>query len=316
MIALLLAFALAKSGASLRLQDGEQDAGIVSLCQVNGYIFDVPGVDLNGAPTRHAQPVKLPSHIVVETPKPVKAGLRAVIQNNSATTFRRPRVTFVSLGPNSAGVETSPHGVPTLRSMFKTVLAEFPEADTYTYVNSDIAVDGSFVATADAVTRALEKGELRKRFLVVGKRTNVDWNQHGAVTDASFDKEFKKGSLFGGDAEDYFMVSHKSFDWDKVPPFIVGHRGYDNWMVDNASKDPAMDVVDATQTLRAMHMTDAEIGNREGLGASADGPDYNMNLMKKGLRWGCITTDSTQYESHLGNNGDVQFVKRDQSSCR
>lgn len=323
----LLAALLAGRGASalrleaaLRAQEGSADAAVAtaaaaaaaaSLCEVTGYLFDVPGT---GSDPEQKGQLDLPSHVVVEMPKPAKAGLRAVIQNNSAATFRRPRITFVSIRPGR-GVETSPHGVPTLRGAFRTVMASFPEADTYTYVNSDIAVDASFVATADAVARAVRQGQLRKRFLVVGKRTNVDWNADEKVSDTLFGEEFSQGRLFGGNAEDYFMVSRASFSWASVPPFIVGHRGYDNWLVDHASKDSGVDVIDATQTLRAMHMTDPSVGNKEGFRKSADGRDYNMNLMRNTLRWGCITTDSTQYVSRLSSAGEVQFARRENFNC-
>lgn len=319
MALLLLATMIISSVGAIRLQQhfqaNEHAADqATSLLQITGYIYDVPGADVASQ-----QREDLPSHVVFVTPKPAEVGLRATIQNVSASSFRRPRVTFVSYTPGSE-IETSPHGIPTIRALFKAAFADHPEADTYTYVNADIAVDGSFVSTADAVVKAVRDGMLHERFLVVGKRTNVDWHEKEGLSDAIFGTVLHQGQPFLNTAQDYFMVSQKSFDWERVPPFIVGHRGYDNWLTGTAVHDAGMDVVDASLTLRAMHMT-GENGNWEGYHAdgSLDGQDYNMNLMvdyKTSLDYLCDGTDATNWKALMDSEGAVNLVRRNSSVSR
>jgi len=261
------------------------------------------------------------------------AALRERIQNISRATFARPGVAFITLGTNVAdsdGIETSPHNVPTVRSLFQTAIAKYPHADTYTYVNSDIAVDSTFVATADAVAKAAREGILRQRFLVVGRRTNVNWSLDKKVTDETFLAHFKAGQLFWDTAEDYFMVSASSFKWDSIPPFIVGKIGYDNWLVGAAGLDAETDVVDATETLRAMHLTEPKVGNIQVSCTSAvctniqrggpggDDMQYNMKLIEKersmiqstGLVNRCGKTTHTRWKTALTDAGDIKFVRR------
>jgi len=293
----------------LGLQRGDRPGQPQRRCTVTGRIYGShsDGVQLN----QRVQQPRLPSHIVIETPKPVVSGLRVAIQNYSAGSFKeQPRVTFVTFEDDSP-IERSPHGVPVLRSMFQAAIEEFPLADTYTYFNSDIAVDSTFLATADAVAAAAESGILKHRFLVTGKRTNVDWAPP-TVDDGdrdSFTRGFQRGALFRADAEDYFMVSKSTWNWSDIPAFIVGHRGFDNWLVSEAALLPEIDLVDATATLHAMHMTDARIGNYEGHGASKDGADYNMLLMGHSSLV-CGTTDGAEWATSLYDSGKVTFTRR------
>merc|ERR1719350_1475336 len=101
--------------------------------KVVGAIY---GSDVNGVGLFQE---RSPQHIVIETPKPAVVGLRAHIQNASAASFRRqPRLVFVTFDDDT-DIERSPHGVPVLGSMFEAAIKHFPQADTYTYFNSDTA---------------------------------------------------------------------------------------------------------------------------------------------------------------------------------
>ena len=46
-----------------------------------------------------------------------------------------------------------------------------------------------------------------------------------------------------------------------VAGFVVGRRAYDNWLVDNAFHDEGMDLIDASNTILAVHLTAAD-GNK------------------------------------------------------
>jgi len=251
------------------------------------------------------------THVVMETPKPGAMGLRAAIQNSSEATFRRPQVIFISFDDRTK-IERSPHGVPVLRSMFQHAISQFPHADTYTYFNSDIAIDSSFVATANAVVKAAEAKTLRERFLVVGRRTNVNWTTSAKLNDVSFMQAFANGTLFTNNAQDYFMVSKNAFNWSSMPGFIVGHKGFDNWLVATATQDKDMSAVDATKTLKALHMTDEKLGNKEGFRPSSDGSEYNMRFIQRNKHtfWDCGVTSNTEWQTKMGGNGRIQLSRR------
>jgi len=259
-------------------------------------------------------------HVIIETPKPAVVGLRAQIQNFSAISFRRqPKVLFISFD-DASGIERSPHGVPVLASMFQAAIEDYPQASTFTYVNSDIAVDESFVRTADAMVAASRSGQVKPRFLMVGRRTNVNFNSSFLdTTQDDLSAFYHGGSLFRKDAEDYFMVVPASYAWDQMPRFIVGHRGFDNWLVSEAATNPDMDLVDASSTLRAMHLTDERVGNKEGHKGSPDGVDYNMILMGSdnetgGNRfistWLCGTTGAASFRTQE-RDGKVELLHHD-----
>ena len=41
--------------------------------------------------------------------------------------------------------------------------------------------------------------------------------------------------------------------------FVVGRRGWDNWVVAKAAADPAITVVDATRTVNAVHLSELRL---------------------------------------------------------
>jgi len=186
-------------------------------------------------------------HIVFTTFKcPECDSLRMAIENNTQRTWSSfPKVTFESLSDNSANV----YGVPILGAMYTRMIAKYPNALTYTYINGDILGRGDFVDTIEVV---LPIGD----FLMVGKRTNVAWSEKYAKFD--FDELFKNGVLFQSNAQDYFTVTKRAFDWDAIPPFVVGRPAYDNWLVDHVYHKPNVSLVDATKTVSIIHQTDGD----------------------------------------------------------
>lgn len=87
----------------------------------------------------------------------------------------------------------------------------------------------------------------------------------------------KKGKFFRNDAEDYFIYSRGSRDWNMMPNFVVGRRAYDNWLVDNSYHDSQMDLIDASNTITALHLTCAD-GPFAG---HMKGADNNHNVQAK-----------------------------------
>jgi FkbM family methyltransferase len=256
--------------------------------------FDPPNVGVVGATQTY-------THVVFSTFKSNGTGLRSQIESNTRSNLEGLSKRVHTIWFEDDDVEKNVHGTPVLRSMYTQAFSQLPDADTYTYVNGDLLVDGDFVRTADAVVSASKGGHLSRRFLLVGKRTNVDWR--GKTTVEDFDAHHSEGTLFWNNAQDYFMVSKHTFDWEKaIPAFVIGRAGYDNWLVDTAFHDPEVALIDATPTIRAIHQTDHE-GNVAQGGPNRPDQHYNHKLGKG--EWDHGTTDYAELETFWMTDGTV-----------
>jgi len=71
-----------------------------------------------------------------------------------------------------------------------------------------------------------------------------------------------KGKLFLVKGIDYFFIARNAFPWNRIPDLVIARFGYDNFVVATALANN-VSVVDATDTLLAVHQTDME-GNFAG----------------------------------------------------
>jgi hypothetical protein len=131
--------------------------------------------------------------------------------------------------------------------------------------------------------RAVAAGE-KRGIMVVGKRTDVEFqftNEHlvrgdiGLASDEDVTALAAKGEIYQSDAEDYFIYSRGAEDWAHVPDFVVGRRAYDNWLVDHAYHDAQVDLIDATSTVLALHLTAKD----ENLAGLDKGVDHDWNTL-------------------------------------
>ena len=226
---------------------------------------------------------------------------------------------------------TNQHGTPLLSHMYKHV-ANVTE-DTCgknkdvvfdAYANGDIVFTKGLVDTLVQVRkgwgREIASGA-RKGVMVVGKRTNVEYHSQNLDSDDAVIKLSKEGKEFQSDAEDYFLFSRGSRNWDMMPNFVVGRRAYDNWLVDNSHHDDAMDVIDASSTVLALHLTAAD-GNKAGHKKGADN-DHNINAInpvtKKrvhGGEWNHGRTDNGHFFTRHHGGKVVLHIRSGQAGSR
>jgi hypothetical protein len=154
----------------------------------------------------------------------------------------------------------SSYGVPYLKEMYKNTAQQFPGCAFYGYSNGDILYTRGLVDTLTAVNK------VRKtlgRILVVGRRTNTPCcDQPLYLPDDVTLASRQNGSLFISDAEDYFFIASNVFPWERIRDVVVGRSAYDNYLVGMAIRHN-VSVVDATNTLLAVHQTDKD-GNFAG----------------------------------------------------
>ena len=214
-------------------------------------------------------------HIVFSTFKCPKCdSLRQRIEDNTLHVWSNMnKVTFEVV----SDVATNKYNVPILGDMYTKMFQKCPDAQTYTYVNGDILGTTNFVETIEAVQSIGE-------FLMVGQRTNTQWSEKYDAKHAnfSFDTHFERGVLFRTDGLDYFTVTKNAIDWNKIPPFVVGRPGYDNWLLDHIYHNPKVALIDASKTISVIHQTDSDGNMAHGgkmVKTSVD-KHYNEQLFK------------------------------------
>jgi hypothetical protein len=173
----------------------------------------------------------------------------------------------------------------------------------YAYSNADILFDTSLVETLTMIENKTVEFD---KLLVVGKRSNFIVDKETMINQIEELKSLgTQARLFRADAEDYFITKFNGYPWDYIPDFVVGKRGYDNWLVKEAILH-GIPVIDATETLLALHQTDQD-GNMAG--HSSQNPHSNVQLAGKGYSFYMGQTVCTPMFS-LKSNGTVIIQHR------
>jgi len=131
------------------------------------------------------------------------------------------------------------------------------------YANMDILFFKDFIHSIQNVKM--------DRFLIIGQRWDIEVSDPLCFSDEFCEKKLRilvenEGNRFGPLAIDYFAFSKTTSL--KLLPFLVGRKGWDNWMIYYARK-MGIPVVDITQTTMVIHQNH----------------DYNHVPLKKGEKW-------------------------------
>ncbi|KAK3611759.1 hypothetical protein CHS0354_014106 [Potamilus streckersoni] len=183
----------------------------------------------------------------------------------------------------------------------------------YGYFNGDILLTEDILETLDYVSSVSDNFP-NASILIIGRRINVLNVTSEEVRNVNGIKESarSRGSLYEIDAEDYF-ITNRLFPWAQIPEFVIGRAGYDNWIVGQARCDLGTIVIDATETLTAVHQTTNKGGNKEGFAHS--NKNYNFELIQRlklprrflqGL-----TTCAEWRTFRTIKTGRIELVKRD-----
>ena len=141
--------------------------------------------------------------------------------------------------------------------------------------------------------------------LVIGRRTNVRGNDKlRRYLPVDVTELAKNGKLFAFSAEDYFIMTAQGYPWYRIPKeVVVGRIGYDNFLVLNALRH-RVSVVDATNTVTALHQTDSD-GDLAGHRSKFAG--YNLRLLGR-FNFGAGLTSSAQYVTRFVNGSDSRLT--------
>ncbi|EKX55088.1 hypothetical protein GUITHDRAFT_99722 [Guillardia theta CCMP2712] len=185
------------------------------------------------------------------------------------------------------------------------------------YVNGDIILTSRVHLTLTEVMRRwsgpLQSGE-RQGVLVIGRRHNVEYQGQLLGSDREVEELVGFAEMFESYAMDYFFFSRGWMSWNDIPSFVVGRRAYDNWLVDHAFHRPAVDLIDATASIFALHLTGSD-GIRAGHNKGSDN-DHNvlavnpltMSVVSE-VEWDHGTTDHAGYYTQM-MGGQVLIYSR------
>ena len=223
-------------------------------------------------------------------------GLDEVMQRNAieSWTLLSPRPEIILMGDEVGAEEAakesglkyipeikrSKFGNPFVDDIFYRAQADASN-NVLCYVNADIILMSDFM-------KAVEKSvRYRQRFLMIGKRYDLDVNgrlEHGPGWEGSLKKRVEtEGNLYRLPGIDYFVFNRGLLSG--IPPFVLGSIRWDNWMVYNALRK-RITVIDATGAVKAVHQNH-EITGTEAIVAGNLSLDekaaYNCGLYGKYL---------------------------------
>jgi hypothetical protein len=145
-------------------------------------------------------------------------------------------------------VARNEHGTPLVSSAFE-IAERLCRGECLCYVNADIILMSDFMEAVRRVSRR------KRRFLMVGRRWDVDITERLDFSRAGWEDELRSyvaehGALHGSAGIDFFVFTRRVFH--DLPAFALGRMIWDNWLIFRARSRGAP-VIDATGAVMALH---------------------------------------------------------------
>ena len=207
---------------------------------------------------------------------------------------------------------TNLQGTPTLKHMYYKVTQQY-NSTFYAFSNGDILYTHALVNTLKYLKTQLKD---LSRVLIVGQRINhYDANSTEPLY-RSEDVNATAGSYnftrYMAYAEDFFIVSHDGFPWDKTPDLVIGRLAYDNYLVAFAGMED-ISVVDISMTVVALHQNIHEHpgdGRKQPDAKHNDIFIRNSTLHHRSFPYSLGTTKHAQYYTVYDQNRNIVLKKR------
>jgi len=183
------------------------------------------------------------------------------------------------------------YGTPLANDIFAKaqVLAK---SDLLCYINADVLLASDLLPQKNPF----------ERFLMVGRRWDLDVDWEIDFEHSSWREELKEGAMLEGklhspDGIDYFLFSRGLYG--EIPPFALGRTAWDNWLIYDA-RLRKIPVIDATGEITAVHQNH---GYRRGfLNAKGHwkGPEAGKNLSLGGGLEYCFSILDANWKMEKG----------------
>jgi hypothetical protein len=170
-----------------------------------------------------------------------------------------------------AGAARNKWGTVVLSHLFETA-QRMASTRLLCYANADIILMDDFM-------RAVSTAAARRRFLMIGRRWDLDVTEPIGFGDPEWAKALRahahdNGRLHPSWGIDYFLFTRGLLD--PVPPFAVGRPAFDNWFIYRARSRWAA-VVDATQDVLAIHQNHDYSFHPDGRPGIRDSEEARLN---------------------------------------
>lgn len=179
----------------------------------------------------------------------------------------------------TGAVERNAYGTPLLNDAFAKAEAA-ARHEVLAYANADIVLLDDLVASVRRVAM--------KRWLMIGRRVDLDVTR--ALSNADLEPPGgirrwarREGSMHGCGGMDYFVWPRGARLCD-LPELAVGRPGWDNYFVWRARYERRLPVIDASQSVLAIHQNHDYAHVPGGDGRNYDGPEADAQRARLGDR--------------------------------
>ena len=143
-------------------------------------------------------------------------------------------------------------GVPVVKDMYNVTSEKYP-SPFIGFANADIMFGNSLVQTLVGLTQNNKELVHGGMSLIVGRRRRIEDSKVNDTSGEYVDSIAPHLRMYSRYGQDYFLFGNGGkFHWDRVPDFVVGRLGYDNWFVVMAQRWN-ITLIDGTQTLHIFH---------------------------------------------------------------
>ena len=142
---------------------------------------------------------------------------------------------------------------PMLKDLFLLAM-EKKQSFFYMFANADNLYDSSLMKTLSAVRRSWLSGFIRQKLIIYGQRNNVVVYDE-ILDEVEFSRYFMESNPFTSFAQDYFIVTKDSIEWDLYPEVLIGRTAYDNYLVDFSVRSE-LESVDASSSIHLLHQSE------------------------------------------------------------
>jgi hypothetical protein len=230
----------------------------------------------------------------------------ATIQRNAITSWTRltPRPEILLFGEEEGAAEIARElglrhfpevarnefGTPLLGDLFRQA-ERHASAPLLGYVNADIILTDDFVSALERVRPLYEK------FMMVGRRWDLDWNQPLDFSQPGWAEAVRTNALRANVQRpanyiDYFVYSRGVCDG--LLPLAIGRFSWDNYIIWHARSRGA-ELVDVSRTVAAVHQNHDFSHHPQGMAGIREGPERKRNREMVGGWWHLYTIeDATQ----------------------
>ena len=158
---------------------------------------------------------------------------------------------------------------PMLKDLFRMAMNS-NQSFFFMFANADNIYDSSLLNSLLAIRRAWTAGLVRQKLIVFGQRNNIVVNE-AVYNEDIFLEYFKRSVPFKDIAQDYFIVTRDSIEWDQYPEVLVGRRAYDNMLIDISVRNE-LETIDGTYSIRLLHQSERNTNH-----SAFDGRNYFEN---------------------------------------